>query len=105
MENRKGSFYGATGRNGYGVYADYEEACRQQKYIRNFSLKEFKNEAEAKEWVIQQFMLLQNRLFLPRLVESLNWTFYPLKEDPSTWRKQPLCVYIEEAEEKEEEIR
>lgn len=98
-------FYGVTGENGYGVYLNYARACEQHKYLVKFQLKVFSNQDDAKVWVIQEFVNLQTRHILPRLVETLDWTFYPRNTDPSTWRKQPLCVYIEEAEEKKEEMQ
>lgn len=102
---KKIKYYGVAGQNGYGVYLDAERACRQCKYIVKFRLQEFLNQDDAKAWVIQEFANLQTKHIMPRLVETLDWTYYPWNTDPSTWKKQPLCVVIEEVEEKEEEVR
>jgi hypothetical protein len=71
-------YYGLAGKNGYGVYHDYDKLTEARIYIRASRIKGFDSFEEAKEWVEDQFWEMQP-MFVSTSIEnikSLNWTYF-----------------------------
>lgn len=51
-------FYGVAGRNGLGVYNNYDDVKKSQKYLKGFRNKAFKTFREAELFAIEEHEIL-----------------------------------------------
>lgn len=72
------NYYGIYGKNGYGVYDDYEKVQSAAKYIVKFNNKKFLNINDAKMYSEMGFVVLNKMdvaLIMPKKI-SINRTYY-----------------------------
>ena len=76
----KTKFYAIYGKNGLGIYTDYEKVLEARNYIKNgFKVKAYKNREEACRECIQGYNDLQEEwqdCYREEQIESNNYTLY-----------------------------
>lgn len=79
---KKNKFYAVSGKNGMGVYTDYDLAMETKCWVKKHQVEKFGNFEAAKEAAEDRFLELQEDAwsFSIKPIKSVNFIYYRRKE-------------------------